>query len=201
MRCSWKGQETQTNPAFASGVNAGDENVKNIFVQGDRAGEGLSEQLYTLGRMAAGDDSVTLCLGSAGEIVRILTGETTARCKVFQIDGKSNVAAMRPGVEVLTCPSWGTRMDHFIAGNGYIFFPGAEGTMAHLVPVLAHIKKKAASEQEKTTPTRRVPRVALVDWPTPMVAHVMGTMSIQLADIGYWFANYSVEEAFKFVTS
>ncbi|MBI2427121.1 MAG: hypothetical protein HYV34_04710 [Candidatus Kerfeldbacteria bacterium] len=151
--------------------------------------------------MAAGDESMTLCLGSAGEIVRILTAQTTARCKVFQIEGKSNAAAMRPGVEVVSCASWGTRMDHFLAGDGFIFFHGAEGTKAHLVPVLAHIKKKAAratAGQKKAAPPPRVPRIALVNWLPTELRDLRAFMGIGTED--FWFYKFrNIKDAFVFV--
>lgn len=172
----------------------------NIFVQGDRDAKGIERQVTELGRIVAEESrrrDTTLWLGSAGRIVGGLTCWRGARCVVHQISGKENVAELGSNVTVVECDTWGTRMDRFLEADGYIFFSGGEGTMAHLMVAIAHVKK-ADVQQGKRTPPRRI---ALVDWSTPMVAAVMTAMRIQSADIDYWFANCSIEEAFEFVTA
>lgn len=89
--------------------------------------------------------------------------------------------------EVTKMVAWGIRLGHLIGkSQAFIFFAGAEGTIAHLVPVLAMIKKHYAKKEI-------FPRVAFVEWEEEKL-NAIGT----LFDLGFedfsWCQNFRLDQ-------
>lgn len=162
----------------------------------------IAQNVHMLGALSKGKD-VTFYLGSAGKIVEHLT-YTGAPCVIHRIRGKENVAVVGANITVVECNTWGTRMDCFLKADGYLFFWGRAGTMAHLVPIIAHIQKKLEKQEAELSPFVPEParRVALIGWPIGRAADLVSLMELRSNDVANWIKNFAtVKEAFEFLTA
>lgn len=151
-----------------------------LMVQGDRDATGIEDAVRELGRICK-EREIGLNVGEAGQIVRILA-ETGAHVRVHQAQIEATNLPEGFTGEILDCYNagvtarndlqrhegfspnirytcWGIRLAALAASDGFIFFPGREGTLAHLVPTMAFIAK---GERDKDVARPR--RVALMGW-------------------------------------
>ncbi len=84
--------------------------------------------------------------------------------------------------------AWCIRLGTLASSDGFIFFPGHEDTMAHLVPIMAHIAKEA---RNKDKPRRRV---ALVGWSASSIVGLARLMGTGPDDVD-WIQNFIKDEA------
>ena len=160
--------------------------MNRIFVQGDRDAHGLWENLVELGNLCA-KRGIGLNVGAAGQIVKVLAGtEANVRVHTHTLDRPNvpddcHIELVNAGYTARSVPSniellhheiverhveisenilaWAIRLAVLASSDGFIFFPGRAGTMAHLVPIMAHLIKHERGG--KSHPHRRV---ALVGW-------------------------------------
>lgn len=155
--------------------------MASIFVQGDRDAKGIEAQVQELGALCK-ERQIGLNVGESGKIVRILS-ESGARVVVYRSKDDEPNADMGPNVSVVDCVTpaamatehllhrgafqvkakrvgWGVRLAVLEqTSEGFVFFPGREGTLAHLFAIAAFIAK--GERDAGHTITRRI---ALVGW-------------------------------------
>lgn len=192
-----------------------------LMVQGDRDARGIADQVRRLGELCK-ERGVGLNVGESGEIIRILCGTGAnvrihkAKLELPNLSGDCEnvtvVDCIGPGIAagkylderhdfVVNRLEWAVRLMCMISSSttdGFIFFPGAEGTLAHLIPVMAFIAK---GERDKGKETRRV---ALVGWPTVKVMHLRQLFGIGMDPKDDWLESFArthpMEGILNFVT-
>lgn len=155
--------------------------MPRIFVQGDRDAKGIEKQVRELGTLCK-ERGIELGMGENGKIVRILTG-SGVESWVHHAKHDADLSIVPgPNVHIVDCErpahmateylrnvgnvlakegriGWGVRIGTISStANGFVFFPGREGTLAHLFYAAADIARR---ERDKEKPCRRV---ALVGW-------------------------------------
>ena len=185
-----------------------------IMVQGDRDATGIEDTVRALGTLCK-ERKIGLNVGEAGQIVRILA-ETGADVRVHQAKSvRPNVPEGCTNVKIVDCftpaekarwqleeevagmchhssrssrtLAWAVRLACLDTSDGFIFFPGREGTLAHLVPIMAFIAK---GEVDKGVARPR--RVALVGW-----GDAKKDALLELFDIGdddEWVGSFTIDE-------
>ncbi|MDO8435454.1 MAG: hypothetical protein Q7S89_02120 [bacterium] len=157
--------------------------MRRIFVHGDREAKGIEVQVRALGDLCH-DRGIGINVGESGETVNILASSNADVRVHHSKDGEAPNVPFGSVVKVVDCVTpaamatqhllhfddvvadpnrvgWGVRLAVLEQmSDGFIFFPGRERTLAHLVPILAFIAK---GERDKGKPCRRV---ALVGWHT-----------------------------------
>ena len=141
-----------------------------VFIQGDREAKGCEESARALAQEFA-RQGIEVNLGAYGQLVAIFL---EAKCPAVCHGHRANDRGQCPDTvefidfsvpgnpEVVNQDSakiyaWTGRLDHLIEGSeAAVFFPGREGTLAHLMPFLAFAKRQSK-------------KVALVGWSTEMV--------------------------------
>lgn len=135
--------------------------MRTIFIQGDRDAKGAEEaarRMATVFREAG----IHLLLGAYGELVKIFTDAGCAvTCHGFRANERGkcpsgvtfvdcteisrrelSVVANEAGKALdFTAVAWGMRIGLLLTANAYCFFPGREGTLAHLFPCIAFAVK------------------------------------------------------------
>ena len=92
--------------------------------------------------------------------------------------------------------AWAIRLAHMSdTSDGFIFFPGREGTFAHLVPIMAFIAK---DERDKGVPRPR--RVALVGWDAYAMNALRTLMQIRPRDVD-WIQNFILSKEIESIVS
>lgn len=183
-----------------------------IFVQGSHATSELAlEEACKLGRLCR-DRGVELNLGSQGNLVRALA-ESGAACHVHHSsDEPVNAPEDTKNVKVVSCVKAGmaahrefvfrdfSRVSRFAwaarlaaletTSDGFIFFPGEVGTLAHAVPILASIAKNEARKESSPR------RVALVGWDREQISALCLLLSIPRPGSrdNSWLASFPVNE-------
>lgn len=170
-----------------------------VFVQGDREAREISflARRLTWQLKKAG---IKVNLGAYGELVKIfIEAGCVAHCHGHRKD-RGNCplevdyfnchqaaldvcrAAHLPE-ETLLPVAWGIRLGLLLNSDAFVFFPGREGTLAHLFPVLAFSAKR------QTKP------VALIGWPeeiwNPKVQKFIFPPDGRLPK---WFRHFSADE-------
>lgn len=172
-----------------------------LMVQGDRDAKGIEDAVRQLGELCK-ERGIGLNVGEAGQIVRLLA-ETGAHVRVHQAKPeRPNVPGGFTG-EIVDCygsmqqhpareflhvirsdeerqrilhrASWGLRLACLDASDGFIFFPGREGTLAHLVPIMAFIVK---GEVDKGVTRPR--RIAFVGYSASQIVALRHLLHIQI---------------------
>lgn len=177
--------------------------MRRIMVQGDREAASFSPQVRQLGEICAAR-RIGLNVGESGEIVRILA-ETGADVRVHRAKPEPPNIPVGARVEVVDCLTpaqqalnhlrgqamiglgsgitekrlaWAIRLAVLTETSyGFVFFPGREGTLAHLIPILAFIAK---GERDKGRYCRRV---ALLGWHVDNIFRVLRLFATGAADI------------------
>ena len=183
-----------------------------LMVQGDRDAQGIEGAVRQLGQLCK-EREIGLNVGEAGKIVRIL-GETGAHVRVHQakkeppnvpegftgeiypLESAARNLIMKRRLKGATVGrmAWAIRLAHMSdTSDGFLFFPGREGTLAHLVPILAFIAK---GERDKGVPRPR--RVALVDWPDAKKDALLELFNI--GDDDEWVGSFDIEEMRRVVS-
>lgn len=184
-----------------------------LMVQGDRvANKGVQADLEKLGKICL-QKGIGLNVGEAGEIVQLLTTASGASVRVHQTKAEkpNNVVPNSSFQKVNVCISaahavaeiaehynsrrltgkttgWALRLAVMLdSSDGFIFFPGREGTMAHLIPAMAFIAK---GERDKGAPRPR--RVALIGWNPDQVTALYTLFSIKAEKDG-WIQPFSLD--------
>ena len=136
-----------------------------VFVQGDRDAKGCKAVAQVIA-MELRQRQVGVNLGAYGELVEIFF---VAGCEVRCFGHRESRGRVPEKVTFTDCmqvakdlkhPSrevaWGLRLGLLMeASDAFLFFAGREGTVAHLVPVLAFASKRWREKPRK---------VALVGW-------------------------------------
>lgn len=176
-----------------------------LMVQGARDARGIEDAVRALGTICK-ERGIGLNVGEAGQIVRLLA-ETGAHVRVHQAKPEPpnvpdefmgrfvrcySAAKVVHGMDTIpdgiSCDrlAWAVRLACMCSSDGFIFFPGREGTLAHLVPIMAFIAK---GERDKGVARPR--RVALVDWPMDDVKAVEQLFRLELARDRQWFFHFT----------
>lgn len=139
----------------------GNEQQKSLAVQGDRGAEGMDEYLMLLGQLLSQKSGWEFSLGAYGKIPGLLA-KTGVRCVCHDtatMGKESKVPVDLPNVTVRNCKGWGGRLDEgFLPADAFACFSGSQGTVAHLVPFLAHVIKGDLAKE------KRPRHVALIGW-------------------------------------
>ena len=191
-----------------------------LMVQGGRDATGIEDTVRELGTLCK-ERGIGLNVGEAGEIFRLLAGTGTfgTHVRVYMAKDKHSNAPEGFSGELIECNvmgrdvqdrikndyyfpddppgsdrlAWAIRLACFAASNGFIFFPGREGTLAHLVPIMAFIAK---GERDKGASRPR--RVALVDWPNAKKDAILELFNI--GDDDEWIGSFTINEMPKVIT-
>lgn len=185
-----------------------------LMVQGDRNAQGIEGAVRRLGEICK-ERGIGLNVGEAGQIVRIL-GETGAHVRVHQakperpnvpegftgeiypLESAARNLIMKRRLKGATIDrmAWAIRLAYTSdTSDGFIFFPGREGTLAHLVPIMAFIAK---GERDKGVARPR--RVALVGWSGPMITALATLFNIwPNKPGGEWLNTFTTEDVTKAV--
>ncbi|MFA6524793.1 MAG: hypothetical protein WCT33_00825 [Patescibacteria group bacterium] len=197
--------------------------TKRVFVQGDRdPGVDLSACALKTAQLLK-QSGWEANVGAYGGLVRIFE-ESGMRCHAHVMAPRgrevqfsdcivsvtdcnqlvrSLPANIRWGGEADQILTWGLRLSVWMAhSDAFIFFAGREGTMAHLVPILAWNRKVLAKEG-------RAKKVVLIGWDKLQrdALYTLGLITIPegdwASDDAEWFRTYSmynVEGAVNFLT-
>ncbi|MBI2552662.1 hypothetical protein HYW17_05180 [Candidatus Uhrbacteria bacterium] len=181
--------------------------MPRLMVQGDRDANGIEDAVLKLGSIC-GERGIGLNVGEAGKIVHLLA-ETGAHVRVHQAKPEPpNVPEGFRG-EIVNCTAaalpahthlpagakiarvaWAIRLACLDDSDGFIFFPGREGTLAHLVPIMAFIAK---GERDKGVACPR--RVALVGWSGPLITALCTLFNIwPTTPGGEWLDSFASDE-------
>ena len=186
--------------------------VPRVFLQGDRDPEGAAREAATKLGLGLKVEGWGVTLGAYGGFVKVLeeTG-VSCICHETKIKGHGDVKMTKSpsikcqelGEAVSTMLgggifakavdeiSWAIRLGVWMGtSQAYCFFAGREGTLAHLVPVLAYNTKGWIKEGNPR-------KVALVGWEVEDVAAIMRLFKLNKDTT--WFAYFSLEEVDKAV--
>ncbi len=183
--------------------------VPRIFIQGDRDPQGaVRDSALKIGSLLH-EAGYEANVGAYGGFVKLFQ-ESGITIHPHEMDVDREVKY--EGVEAVDCVkiadelfgrnqtftpkmlkelAWGIRIGLFLAtSEGFLFFHGREGTLAHLFPVLAHATKGWV---KNNTPRP----IVLVGWPADEVATIMKQFNISRdAD---WFGYFEITEINKIV--
>ena len=172
--------------------------MRRLMVQGDRDATHIEDAVRELGQLCK-ERGIGLNVGESGEIVRLMV-VTGAHVRVHQAKREQPNVHERVSTSIVDCIApaesaidnlrgqttvglgsgiteqrlaWAIRLACLNASEGFIFFHGREGTLAHLIPILAFIKK---GEVDKGVARPR--RVVLLDWPMGSARPIFELMGI-----------------------
>lgn len=166
-----------------------------LMVQGDRDAKGIEDAVRRLGTLCK-EREIGLNVGESGEIVRLiaesgasymvnqaqpgdsklpehLLRDHTRNCQAAAFMAQEGFHRLAWDSPKLPRLAWCIRLACLDTSDGFIFFPGREGTLAHLVPIMAFIAK---GERDKGVARPR--RVALVGWPIGKYTNLCELMEI-----------------------
>lgn len=194
-----------------------------LMVQGDRDASGIENTVRKLGEICK-ERGIGLNVGEAGKIVRILA-ESGANVLAHQAKRERPNTPEEASTPIVDCVApaqnaidnlrdqatvglgsglteqrlaWAIRLAALEqTSNGFIFFHGREGTLAHLIPILAFIKK---GEVDKGVARPR--RVALIEWPMGSARPIFELMGISSDSnlLREFFGGNATERAVNWLT-
>ncbi|MFA6322432.1 MAG: hypothetical protein WCX71_03035 [Candidatus Buchananbacteria bacterium] len=140
----------------------------SILVQGDRNAAGCEDAAKEIAAELA-RRHVEVNLGAYGKLVEVfLQAGCRATCHGHRADDRGKCPAETPFVDCTVGGSlskeeaWGRRLGIFLESDAFLFFAGNEGTLAHLIPVLAFASKSWHDKK----------KIALVGWNSVQVGWV-----------------------------
>ena len=122
------------------------------FVQGDRDATSIEECAKQLATTFA-EKGIEVNLGAYGKLVEIFLaagvkatchehrGKKGSRAQGQIVDCEQLLAGVGISAEQRATAAWGLRLGLLLSSDAFVFFPGQEGTLAHLLPAIAHASK------------------------------------------------------------
>lgn len=172
--------------------------MSSVLVIGSRDAEGFINAVDELGRVAAdsfAEGDLAFSCASYGELARTL-GQYVRLCTCNVVGEVRRVSRLPTGtVRIQSWPTFGTRLDYLMEADGFLFFPGHEGTWIHAAHAIHHNRRYNDGRPKP---------LALVGWSRDRSSELIDGIGMNADEIAHWFRVFPFEgvaEAFRFVTT